>query len=218
MFAACPPWGAVFLDEVGELDPTLQTKLLRVLETRDFAPLGQHHGGRFRGRVVAATNRELPREVESGRFRGDVYYRLAGVVVRTPPLKERLDGDTEELPLLIRYLSSQIAGADEGARLADAVLAALAEVPEGYRWPGNVRELSQQVRAVLVHGALDPAVFAPAIAAAPMWLDRAGEGSLTVDELITSYVRHVYERIRTFDGTARQIGLDRRTVKARLDG
>lgn len=216
VFAACPPWGAVFLDEVGELDLGLQTKLLRVLETRDFAPLGTHQGGQFRGRLIAATNRDLPREVEAGRFRSDMYFRLAGVLVHTPPLRARLDDDADELPLLVRFLARQIAGLDDGDAVADAALAALAAMPAGYRWPGNVRELAQQVRAVLVHGALDAAALArPAPAD---WLERARAGSLVVDELITGYVRHVHAQVGSYDGTARKIGLDRRTVKARVLG
>ncbi len=214
VFAACPPWGAVFLDEVGELDLALQTKLLRVLETRDFAPLGLHHGGRFRGRLIAATNRDLPREVAAGRFRDDMYFRLAGVLVRTPPLRARLHDDADELPLLVRFLARQIAGPAEGEALAEAALAALARLPADYSWPGNVRELAQQVRAVLVHGALD--VTAAAAPAAAAWLERARAGELAVDELITRYVQHVHAQVGSYEGTARRIGLDRRTVKARV--
>ncbi|MCC7074580.1 MAG: sigma-54-dependent Fis family transcriptional regulator [Deltaproteobacteria bacterium] len=216
VFAACPPWGAVFLDEVGELELGVQSKLLRVLETRDFAPLGRHHGGQFRGRLIAATNRDLTGDVDAGRFRADMYFRMAGVVVQTPPLRARIDDDAEELPLLVRYLAQQIAGPDEGDALAAAALAALTRVPEGYPWPGNVRELAQQVRAVLVHGALDAAALAKATPAD--WLARARAGALTVDELITGYVRHVHAQVGSYDGTAKRIGLDRRTVKARLQG
>ncbi len=218
VFAACPAWGTVFLDEVGELDVTLQTKLLRVLETRDFVPLGANQSGRFRGRVVAATNRELPREIEAGRFRRDLYFRLAGVVVRTPTLKQRIDEDDDELARLVGYLAAHIAGEHEGAALAADVERALAGVPRGYCWPGNVRELSQQVRAVLVHGALDATAFAGTPDPSADWLEQARAGRLSVDALVTSYVRHVHARVGTYDGTAKQIDLDRRTVRARVDG
>jgi hypothetical protein len=221
VFAACPPWGAVFLDEVGELDEALQTKLLRVLETRDFAPLGDNRPGRFAGRVIAATHRDLARGADAGTFRQDVYFRLAGVIVRTPTLRQRLVDEPAELSLLVDFLARHVAGDAEGPALAAAALAELARVPPAYPWPGNVRELAQHVRAVLVHGTLDDASFAPPArqreaGGAIDWIADARVGRLTVDELVTRYVRHVHARIGTYDGTAQQLGLDRRTVKARV--
>ncbi len=223
VFAACPPWGAVFLDEVGELDESLQIKLLRVLETRDFAPLGDNRVGRFAGRVIAATHRDLARGADAGTFRRDVYFRLAGVIVRTPTLRERLVDDAAELGHLVAFLARQIAGDVEGPALAATAQSALARVPPSYPWPGNVRELAQHVRAVLVHGHLDDEAFAatavddPAAGRSDWWRD-ARAGRLTVDELVTQYVRHVHTRVGTYDGTAQQLGLDRRTVKARVTG
>jgi transcriptional regulator with GAF, ATPase, and Fis domain len=215
VFAACPPWGTVFLDEVGELDPALQTKLLRVLETRDFAPVGADASERFRGRIVAATNRDV---LGGSEFRADLSFRLAGVVVRTPPLRERIADDAGELPRLVRFLADQVAGRDEGAALADAVARALAALPRDYAWPGNVRELAQQVRAVMVRGAIEPprGPAAPAGNAPDAWLAAARSGTLTADQLVTHYVKHVHARVGTYDGTAKQIALDRRTVKARV--
>jgi Sigma-54 interaction domain len=215
VFGACPPWGAVFLDEIGELEPALQTKLLRVLETRDYAPLGQNDSARFTGRVLAATHRDLLREIDAGTFRRDVYFRIAGVLVRTPSLKQRIDDDDGELPRLVRFLAAQVAGEHEGPALADSVERALAVLPKSYAWPGNVRELAQHVRAVLVHGALDAGALEPE-APEGDWLDDARAGRLSADELLTRYVRHVHARVGTYDGTAKQIGLDRRTVKARV--
>ena len=216
VFAECPAWGTVFLDEVGELDPPLQTKLLRVLEGRDFVALGENQPRRFVGRVVAATNRDLRAAAESGSFRRDVFFRLAGVVVQTPPLRERIADDPAELGVLVAHLSTQIAGEAEGPSLAASVLQALAGLPVAHPWPGNVRELSQQVRAVLVHGGLG--AHDPAPRRAGDWLNEASAGRLSADELVTHYVRHVHARVGTFEGTARQLGLDRRTVKARVEG
>ncbi|MBM4282268.1 MAG: sigma-54-dependent Fis family transcriptional regulator [Deltaproteobacteria bacterium] len=234
VFASCPPWGAVFLDEVGELDDGLQTKLLRVLETRDFTPLGADRPRRFVGRVLAATHRDLGAGVDAGTFRRDVYFRLAGVVVRTPTLRARLAEGDDELGPLVAFLARQVAGDVEGPALAGAARAALARVPSSYPWPGNVRELAQHVRALLVHGALDDAAFVPRSTTAPPatttagpmhddagdvddgWLAAARAGALTVDELVTRYVRHVHARVGTYEGTAQRVGLDRRTVKARV--
>ena len=230
VFAACPPWGTVFLDEIGELAPELQTKLLRVLETRDFAPLGEDDVARFDGRVVAATNRDLDAAMARGDFRDDVYFRLAGVVVRTPPLRARLREDPSERARLVAHLSGQIAGVDEGPALAAAVDDALGALPADHRWPGNVRELAQHVRAVLVHGRIDTAGADAADVdgvvdddrgvdndvAEPGWLRAAREGALSADALVTHYVRHVHASEGTYEGTARRLGLDRRTVKARV--
>ncbi len=86
----CPPLGTVFLDEIGEVEPAIQVKLLRVLETRTFTRLGETRPRHFRGKVVAATNRDLASELRSGRFREDFYYRLCADTIETPTLAERL--------------------------------------------------------------------------------------------------------------------------------
>ena len=129
--------GTVFLDEIGELPLELQPKLLRALEAREVRRVGQTKARRVDVRVIAATHRDLEREVNRGRFREDLYYRLAKVAVRVPPLRDRI----EDLPLLVR---SFLAAMDNNGiekffdRLfSPSVLADMAE----YDWPGNVREL-----------------------------------------------------------------------------
>jgi DNA-binding NtrC family response regulator len=226
LFAACPPWGAVFLDEVGELAPELQTKLLRVLETRDFAALGENTPARFVGRVIAATNRDLPRAIKAGAFREDMYFRLAGVTVRTPSLRARLRDDASELSRLVAYLSDHIAGPVEGPSLARATEAALAVLPNDHPWPGNVRELAQHVRSVLVRGVVDVSVGVSGgdvdvrgnVGDGEAWLAAARAGTLSADALLTHYVRHVHAEVGTYEGAARVLGLDRRTVRARVHG
>ena len=136
--------GTIFLDELGEMELELQAKLLRVLQQRTVVPVGSHDEIPVNVRVVAATNRDLGREVSEGRFRDDLYYRLNVVTIRTLPLKDR----PEDLPVLAaRYL------AELAARhgLPMCMLSAPAiEVLQGYAWPGNVRELENVLeRAVM---------------------------------------------------------------------
>ncbi len=129
--------GTLFLDEIGELPLELQPKLLRVLEQREVRRVGS---GRIRSvdvRVVAATNRKLRDEVEAGRFREDLYFRLAVVEVELPPLRERL----EDLPLLVSHLLKR-SSARFGGRVVKGASDDVLALFQAYRWPGNVRELN----------------------------------------------------------------------------
>ena len=136
--------GTLFLDEIGELAPAAQGKLLRFIDRREYIPLGETRPRRFEARIVAATNRDLKADCASGRFRQDLYYRLAPLVFRIPPLRER----REDIAHLARHLLGRmrtIHGLGP-ARLHEGVLAALAR----HTWPGNVRELESEIlRAAL---------------------------------------------------------------------
>jgi DNA-binding NtrC family response regulator len=139
--------GTIFLDEVGELPMELQPKLLRVLEAREVRRLGARGSQPVDVRVVTATNRSLAREVDRGRFREDLYYRLAVITVRLPPLRER----SEDIELLVRHFEKQL-----GARLQSPPPALPDSVVESFRaqaWPGNVRELRNAVDRALALGA-----------------------------------------------------------------
>ena len=122
--------GTLFLDEVGEMSPELQAKFLRVLDSGTFYRVGATRKRRADFRLVAATNRDLGEEVAMGRFRKDLYYRVHGVRVMVPPLRER----PEDVPLLVEFFARALPVA---RRFSPAALEALA----GYDWPGNVREL-----------------------------------------------------------------------------
>ncbi len=128
--------GTLFLDEVAELDLPLQAKLLRVLENREFERVGGRVTIAARARVVAATNRNLEREVRGGRFREDLFYRLHVASYRLPPLRERL----EDLPLLVAHQLRAIA-AQRGVPVSSLDPQDLRLLAE-HRWPGNVRELA----------------------------------------------------------------------------
>jgi two-component system, NtrC family, response regulator AtoC len=137
--------GSVFLDEIGELPLGIQAKLLRAVEAREILRLGSTRPIAIDVRFIAATNRELPAEVASGRFRGDLYFRLDGVSLRIPPLRDRagLIG-----PLALRFLAES--ARQHGRRMVQAAPELLAAL-EGYDWPGNVRELKAVIeRAVLL--------------------------------------------------------------------
>ena len=136
--------GTVFIDEVGELPTALQPKLLRVLERRTIRRLGSHDAIPVDLRIVAATNRNLRSEVNEGRFRSDLYYRLAVVKVTLPPLRERAD----DVPGLVRLMLDSLGAApDVSARLLDpGFLARLQHAA----WPGNVRELRNYLEQCMV--------------------------------------------------------------------
>jgi len=136
--------GTIFLDEIGEMPLTAQVRLLRVLETGEFSRVGSTNILRSDVRVIAATNKDLAREVEAGRFREDLYYRLSTVILRVPPLRERRE---DILPIFEHFqhrfaqrYNSSAPSMDLGAR----------ELLLRYRWPGNIRELRNVAEQTVV--------------------------------------------------------------------
>jgi DNA-binding NtrC family response regulator len=135
--------GTLFLDEVAEMSPAMQAKLLQVLDSREFRRVGGTRLHRADVRIVAATNKPLAREVEAGRFREDLFYRLNVVNILVPPLRER----REDIPLLAEHLlGKERAGAGGRKRLSPESLQVLME----YAWPGNVRELSNVIERLVI--------------------------------------------------------------------
>ena len=139
--------GTLFLDEVAEIEPALQAKLLRVLQDREFERVGGSRRVPFLARVVAATNRDLGEEMAAGRFRRDLYYRLQVVELHVPPLRER-GGDVR---LLFEWALRRVHAAARPA-VAEDFLPAL----EQRAWPGNVRELLNLVERLVVSGTPEP--------------------------------------------------------------
>jgi DNA-binding NtrC family response regulator len=155
--------GTVFLDEIGELGLELQPKLLRALDRREIKRVGSSRYRRVDVRVIAATNRNLRAEVNAGRFRADLYYRLAVLPVRLPPLRQR----AEDLPLLVERILDGIGAAHSDAAAIVRTREFVADLTR-HAWPGNVRELRNYVERCLALGphaaaAQPPAVEAPAI-------------------------------------------------------
>jgi DNA-binding NtrC family response regulator len=209
--------GTLFLDEVGETSPAMQVKLLRALQEGEIRRVGSTRPVIVDARVVAATNRDLEREVAAGRFREDLYYRLSVVTLHVPPLRER----RSDVPLLAeRFLRAASENAGRGRlRLAEEALGRLV----AYDWPGNVRELESAVEYAALHarGAevaaedLPPKLQSPAVrqAASRTPLAALYEDLPTLDELERRYLLHVLEatggnRTRTAD----ILRIDRRTL------
>lgn len=214
----CPALGAVFLDEIGELAPEVQVKLLRVIETRSFQPLGESspQSRRFDGKLIAATNRDLGASIRKRSFREDLYYRLCSDQVRTPSLRQQIDESPGVLHDLLLFMSRRVAG-EEAEKLARETEAWIEQNLEpSYQWPGNYRELEQCVRNILVrkeyHGSQQSAKHA----ASDLFSD-ARKGALTASELLARYCTLVYSKTGSYEKTARRLELDRRTVKAKVD-
>ena len=199
--------GTIFLDEIGELSIQLQSRLLRVLETQEFFRVGGTRPVRVDVRVVSATNRDLRAEIEAGRFRSDLFYRLNGVPIKVAPLRER----RADVPLLARHFLDRVG---DNRPLSAAALEALG----AYDWPGNVRELEMVMgrAAVLGSGAvIDPADLPLEVrpSAAPRLLPT----DLTLADMEREYVLAVLEKNRGHRGrTAEALGIDPKTLYNKL--
>jgi formate hydrogenlyase transcriptional activator len=137
--------GTIFLDEIGEVPLELQTKLLRVLQEREFERLGSSRTLRTDARLVAATNRDLEAMVDEQKFRSDLFFRLSVFPIRLPPLRER-EGD---IPLLAGYFTRQFA--KRMGKVIERIPSAAMDALCGYEWPGNIRELQNVIeRAVII--------------------------------------------------------------------
>jgi DNA-binding NtrC family response regulator len=144
--------GTVFLDEVGEIATAMQVRLLRALQEHEVTPLGSSTPVKFDARIICATNRDLEKEVEEGRFREDLFYRLNVIEVHLPPLRER----REDIPLLVRHFIKQTAVEQKAAEKSIEPAAHSALI--NYHWPGNIRELQNAIeRAFTLSGEqIDP--------------------------------------------------------------
>ncbi|MCE2796497.1 MAG: sigma 54-interacting transcriptional regulator [Planctomyces sp.] len=220
---ACGAWGAVLLDEIGELDLATQVKLLRVLQNRQFQRVGETRTRNFEGKIIAATNRDLRREIENGRFREDLYYRLCADIIETPSLAEQAADNPDMLQDLVRQIAGRICP-DEQDELAAEVLGWISQhVPADYHWPGNIRELEQCVRNVLICGSYVPASRQQSQSAdgLPTELQSVFRGmaelTLTADEVLQQYCRFAYRQTASFEKAAKLLQLDRRTVRTRVD-
>ena len=215
---SCPPTGSIFLDELGELDLGIQVKLLRVIETRRFSPVGATVVREFAGKLIAATNRDLPAEIRAGRFRGDLYYRLCADQIRTPSLREQIGDSPENLHELLAFTVRRVVGEDAERTLAEVEEWIHKKLPAGYAWPGNYRELEQCVRNIVIRRAYQPMSHSEkeSTPAADL-LARLNNGGLTADELVSHYAALIYTKTGSYEETARRLALDRRTVKSKVE-
>ena len=216
--------GTIFLDEIGDTTPSFQVKLLRVLQEGEIRPLGSNERKKINVRVIAATNKDLEQEVREGRFREDLYYRLATFKINIPPLAER----REDVPLLARALLDT-AMHELGKKVkgfSDEALACL----QAYHWPGNVRELQNEIKRMLVMASgdyLEASLLSPQVLrAAPKedeaeleWLTTQ-EGSLRerLDSLEARIVNEALIRNRwNKSKTAKELGLSRVGLRNKLE-
>jgi formate hydrogenlyase transcriptional activator len=221
--------GTLFLDEVGELPLETQVKLLRVLQEREFERVGGTETVHVDVRVIAATNRNLREMVARGRFREDLYYRLAVFPVALPPLRERI----ADIPLLVRSFVLRFAR-QAGRPIHDVTPEAMDELCS-YRWPGNVRELQNVIErsVILARGPLVDLDALPDLSAGapPTYADDGsvtpppvtalrGAPSRTIDEVERGYVAEVLAAtswvIEGERGAARRLGLHPNTLRSRL--
>ena len=214
----CPSLGAVFLDEIGDLDPQVQVKLLRVIETRNFHSLGESNAQahRFEGKLIAATNRNLGLEIRKGRFREDFYYRLCSDQIITPSLRNQLDESPAVMHDLVLFMSQRVAGEEAQTLAPQAEDWIQKHIDPTYEWPGNYRELEQCVRNILIRKEYQPSRLAKSPASRDLFKD-ARSGGLTAGELLIRYCTLVYSLTGSYEETSRRLELDRRTVKAKVD-
>ncbi len=221
----------MFLDEIGELDAAIQVKLLRVLETRRFQRVGSTDTLTFKGKIIAATNRDLQKEMEAGRFRHDLYFRLCADQVTTPSLAEQLSDRPDDLEDLVRFAVGGALDLDpdsvndpakEVEQVTTEVLAWIrSHLGDSYVWPGNFRELGQCVRNVIVRGRyLPPSRGNRTDRLGPVeeLLAQVREATATSDELLGRYYAAGPPRVRReLQGgrPAAECGLEKRQGWAR---
>jgi DNA-binding NtrC family response regulator len=236
----CTEQGAVFLDEVGELTAEIQVKLLRVLQARRFQRVGANDDREFRGKIIAATNRDLAVEVQERRFREDFYYRLCADQITTPSLQEQLRDRPEDLPVMVEFVCRSVVGAERAAGLAPEVVGWIEQHLRDHAWPGNFRELEQCVRSYTIRKGYhplrlarpraddnsprppgDPVAEACATLAAAVLTGRAAgaeESELKQRRVFDQIKRHLFTlvraRTRTKQEAATLLGIDVRTLDA----
>jgi DNA-binding NtrC family response regulator len=202
--------GTVFLDEIGDVDPQVQPKLLKVLEEKTFRRLGETRDRRVDVRLIAASHHDLAQLVREKKFRSDLYYRISAIPLRVPPLRER----REDIPVIARELLNRLNVPDVDSAVTPEVVAVL----QAHSWPGNVREL----RNVLEHACLmrrgsvltpDDLRLRPTDAAA----SAEGDEDLTLEELERRHIERTLRRMRgRVDEAARILGIPRSTLYQKI--
>jgi two-component system response regulator HydG len=198
--------GTLFLDEIGDLSPECQVKLLRAIEGRSFRPLGSEAEVRADVRIIAATNKDLEREVAEGRFRQDLFFRLRVVYIPVPPLRDH----AEDIPALVEHFLGLLPGGRQ-KRLSDAALRRLQEYP----WPGNIRQLRTVLENALVMA------DGPTIDVNDLWLAESGPASrpegLKLSELEAWAITRALAQAAGKIGKAAQLlGISRETLGVKM--
>ncbi len=215
--------GTLFLDEIGDISPAFQVKLLRFLQDGIVTPLGAEKSHRVDVRLIAATHRDIKRLVAEGKFREDLYYRLAGYEIAVPPLRDR----ASDIPLLVDHFKHRIAAEMKKDSIAGPSQPVL-DVFSAHGWPGNVRELEQVIRRTVIDsGALaDPAAASRALRdIAPSADPKPAAAAATApeDDLVSldeAEKRHIIAVLRATGGNQTQaayiLGIERKTLARKI--
>ncbi len=197
--------GTLFLDEIGDLPLSLQPKLLRFIQDREYEAVGDNVTRHADVRIIAASNIKFREAVKSGRFREDLYYRLNVIQIEIPPMRDR----PEDIPLLaVRFL----AGFSQRKKIVGFTHDALARLQK-YSWPGNIRELRNVIEraAILCHGEWVETKHLTLIEEAASSRDRAGD-LVTLDQVEESHIRRVLSLSRSMEEAAQTLGIDTATL------
>jgi formate hydrogenlyase transcriptional activator len=207
--------GTLFLDEVGDIPAELQPKLLRVLQEQEFERLGSTKTIRVNVRLVAATNRDLPRMVEDGQFRSDLYYRLNVFPIVLPPLRERAD----DIPRLVRYLTQKFAR--RMGRQIETISSDVMDSLVHYTWPGNVRELENVIeRAVILSPGTELQIPAGDLRSVAVQPPEPGDGKVTLADAERQHILRVLREANWVlggpNGAAGKLGMKRTTLQSKM--
>lgn len=225
--------GTLFLDEIGEMPLEMQARLLRAIEDQRFRPVGADSERPFRGRIVAATHRDLKALVEQGRFRADLLYRLGVIPLNLAPLRDRDD----DVVLIARAWLNRAVVERPAGRVADAEMS-FTEAAEDrlrtYNWPGNIRELVSVIKRAALFSATDivddgligelieESPFAHAADLPPLPpSSSSGDGPragqrVTLEELEKTHIRRLLDELHNVSEVARIVGIDRRTLQRKM--
>jgi transcriptional regulator with PAS, ATPase and Fis domain len=209
--------GTIFLDEIGELPPEMQAKLLRFLQEKEVRPVGSNQRVKVDVRVIAATNRDLDAEYRQGTFRKDLYFRLNVVTVHLPALRER----RSDVPMLAHWFLERCAPGS-GVQVSNAAMKCLLQ----YDWPGNVRELENCIERAVALGdrrLIDVSDLPPAIASASSPPESAGVSfvsgisSTDLEDIERATIQRVFEQVKGDKVLAgKMLGISRATLYRKL--
>jgi len=219
VFDRCSPHGSIFLDEIGEIPNHVQIKLLQVLQERSFTPVGSHSQCRFKGRVIAATNKSVEDILKGNVFRDDFYYRLCSDIIEIPPLRKRIEEDALELDTLLEFTVERMTGR-KSEHLINRVKRVIDKyLGRDYQWPGNVRELEQCVRSVLLRRSYQGEALKtrPPVGISEKLVTGIQRRTLDIPSLVSGYCAMLHKELGTYEKVAKTAGLDRRTVKKYIE-
>lgn len=206
--------GTIFLDEIGELDLSIQVKLLRVLQNREFQRIGENKTRQFKGKFIAATNRNLMDEIQAGSFREDFYYRLCSDVIVTPSLMDQISDRPDEFEFLVDFMSHRVAPDERDSLRHDVLSWFEGSNMKSYDWPGNMRELEQCVRNIMISNNYTPALGSIEQPKNKL-VSELDECTVTAEQLLAQYCKRAYAKYGSYEKAAAALKMDRRTLKAK---